>query len=247
VSTISDLEVLVQDRLEEVRDGVGVFWSVKNEIRPLLVEAFNEATLISGLPQVRSGVPFTLTPNTRLFTLPSPAFALARMDGPGTIEKTSFWALDQDDYRWEEEGEPGDSLYSSGLYGSGLYGMGAGTGSNPLKWFPFGIGQFGIFPILNAEYNVFLTTINLPVPVSRPYTGAETVPFSLEFLEGLVNSASAVARLKEGGRDMVEGLKFYEMFLTRMVELSKFGDRISKLRFTRSVGVPAQQSDTEIR
>src|ERR1700722_7271260 len=104
MATISDLEVLVQDRLEEVRGVPGVFWSVQDEIRPLLVEAMNEATLIAGLPQVRSGVLFTLTANTRLFTLPSPAVVLVRMDGFGAIEKTSAWAMDQDDYTWEENG-----------------------------------------------------------------------------------------------------------------------------------------------
>lgn len=203
---------------------MGVFWSIKNEIRPLIVEAMNEATLISGLPQIRSSTLFTLAANTRLFTLPSPAFVLARMDGAGVIGKTSFWALDKDHYTWEKE-----------------------TGPAPQRWFPFGIGQFGIWPLLTADVQVYLTTINFPVTDSRPYTGAEPVPFSIGFQESLANSAAAIARLKEGGKDFVEGLKYYESFLTKMVELSKWGDRISKLRFTRSVGVPAQATDTEIR
>jgi hypothetical protein len=241
MTTIADLEVLTQDRLEEVRDGVGIFWSIKNEIRPLLAEAMNEATLIAGLPQVRSKTLFTLTANTRFFSLPAPAFVLVRMDGPGTIEKTSFWALDQDHYTWEKE----FGGYGSGLYGAGPYGVNH-FGEQILKWFPFGIGQFGVWPLLSASVQVFLTTINLPVTVARPYTGTETVPFSTEYLEGLVNSAACVARLKEGGRDFMDGLKFYESFLSRMVELSKFGDRISKLRFTRAVGLPAQGSDTQI-
>lgn len=223
-ATLNTLALLTQDRLEETADGVGVFWSVKNEIRPLLVEACNEATLISGLPQIRASEPFTLTANTRLFTLPSPAFVLARMDGAGVIGKTSFWSLDQDHNTWEQE-----------------------TGPLPKRWFPFGVGQFGIWPLLTASVTVYLTTINFPVSDSRPYSGTETIPFSLEFQEGIVNSAAAIARLKEGGKDMIEGLKFYEMFLTKMVELSKFGDRISKLRFTRSQGIPAQGSDTEVR
>lgn len=224
MATIGNLEVLVQDRIEEIRDGVGIFWSVKNELRPLIVEAMMEATLISGLPQIHASTPFTLNANTRLFTLTSPAFVLARMDGAGVIQKTSFWAMDQDKHTWEKD-----------------------TGPLPLRWFPFGIGQFGIYPLLTANVKVYLTTINFPVSVSRPYTGAETVPFSVEFQEALVSSAAAIARLKESGKEFIEGLKFYEMFLSRMSELSKFGDRISKLRFTRSVGVPAQQSDTEIR
>lgn len=224
MTVISDLEVLVQDRLEEVRDGVGIFWNLRNEIRPLIVEAMNEATLISGLPQIRSGSLFTLTANTRLFTLSSPAFVLARMDGAGTIGKTSFWNLDQDHHDWEQE-----------------------TGPLPKGWFPFGVGQFGIWPLLTVDVQVALTTINFPVSDARPYTGAENVPFSIGFQESLANSAAAIARLKEGGKEMIDGLKFYELFLNKMVELSKYGDRIGKLRFTRSVGVPAQGSDTEIR
>jgi len=223
LATLSDLSPLVQNRLEEPV-GPGIFWDLQDEIFPFLVEACNEALLITGLPQVRSAVPFTLAANTRLFALPSPAFVLARMDGASVVAKTSFWALDQDDYQWESE-----------------------TGPTPVQWFPFGIGQFGIRPLLTAPVQVFLTTINVPVPTARPYTGAESVPFSVGFREGLVNYAASVARLKEGGKDFTEGFAFYEMFLSKMVELSKFGDRISKLRFTRSSGVPAQGSDTEIR
>jgi hypothetical protein len=224
VSTISDLEVLVQDRLEETRDGVGVFWNLKNELRPLLVEAMSEAILITGLPQVRAGTPFTLAANTRLFSLVSPAFVVTRMDGATTIEKTSFWALDQDRHNWE-----------------------ADSGPLPLRWFPFGVGQFGIYPTLTAPVQVFLTTLNFPVSVSSPYTGTETVPFSVGFQESLASYAASMARLKESGSDFVNGLVQYERFLSKMGELSKFGDRIGKLRFTRSAGVPAQASDTQVR
>src|ERR1700739_379063 len=224
MATIADLEVLAQDRLEEPRDGIGIFWNLKNELRPLLVEAMNEATLIAGLPQVRASAPFTLTANTRFFYLPSGGIVLLRMDGPGTVAKTSSWALDQDKHTWAND-----------------------IGPVPRKWFPFGIGRFGIYPLLQANVTVYLTTINIPVATARPYTGGESVPFSVEFQEGLVNCAAGVARLKEGGRDAMDGMIFYQSFLDRMVQLSKFGDRIGKLRFTRSSGIPAQVSDVENR
>jgi hypothetical protein len=220
MATISDLEALVQDRLEDQ----GIFWSTKNELRPLLVEAMSEAILITGLPQVRAGTPFTLAANTRLFSLVSPAFVVTRMDGVTTIEKTSFWALDQDRHTWEND-----------------------TGPLPLRWFAFGVGQFGVYPMLTAPVTVYLTTLNFPVSVSRPYTGTENVPFSVGFQESLANSAAAMARLKEGGADFVNGLVLYEKFLSKMSELSKFADRISKLRFTRAMGHPAQATDTQVR
>ncbi len=223
MATLADIALLTQDRLEEDR-GVGVFWSSKNEILPLLVEAESEAILITGLPQVRAGTLFTLTANTRLFSLVSPAFVVTRMDGATTIEKTSFWALDVDKHTWE-----------------------ADTGPLPLKWFPFGTGQFGIYPQLTAPVQVFLTTLNFPVSVSRPYTGTETVPFSTGFQESLASYAAAMARLKEGSSDFVNGLVQYERFLSKMGELSKWGDRVSKLRFTRAMGHPAQATDTQVR
>lgn len=223
MATLADIALLTQDRLEEDR-GVGVFWSSKNEILPLLVEAESEAILITGLPQVRSGTPFTLTANTRLFSLVSPAFVVTRMDGATTIEKTSFWALDQDRHNWE-----------------------ADSGPLPLRWYPFGVGQFGIWPLLTVSVQVFLTTLNFPVSVARPYTGAETVPFSVGFQESLASYAASMARLKESGSDFVNGLVQYEKFLSKMSELSKFADRISKLRFTRAMGHPAQASDTQVR
>lgn len=223
MATLNNLGGYVQDRLEEPR-GAGIFWSLQNEIYPLLVEACNEATLITGLPQIRSNPLFILPANTRIFSLPAGAIVLARMDGQKVIQKTSVWAMDQDDYSWKQD-----------------------TGPVPLRWFPFGIGQFGIYPLLTANANVTLTTINLPVTVARPYAGTETVPFSKEYLEAMVDSAASVARLKEGGKDLMDGLKFYEMFLSKMVELSKFGDRISKLRFSRSTGIPAQVTDVETR
>lgn len=223
MATLADLALLTQDRLEEDR-GAGVFWSSKNEILPLLVEAESEAILITGLPQVRAGTPFTLAANTRLFSLTSPAFVVTRMDGATTIEKTSFWALDADKHTWETD-----------------------TGPLPLKWFPFGVGQFGIYPTLTAPVQVFLTTLNFPVSVSRPYAGTETVPFSVGFQESLASYAASMARLKESGSDFVNGLVQYEKFLSKMSELSKFADRISKLRFTRAMGHPAQASDTQVR
>ena len=50
MSNLAQLAAQVQDRLEETRDGVGVFWSVQNEIYPALVEGMNETTLITGEP-----------------------------------------------------------------------------------------------------------------------------------------------------------------------------------------------------
>jgi len=56
---MSDLQQRVLDRLEDT----GIFWNLQDELRPLIVESMNAATLITGEPQFRA--------SSTLFTIPA--------------------------------------------------------------------------------------------------------------------------------------------------------------------------------
>jgi hypothetical protein len=221
MSTLATLGALVQDRLEEPR-GPGIFWSLTGEIYDMLVEAMNEATLITGEPEIRQKVPFTLAAGTTIFTLPSPGVALLRIQAPNWVDKTTLWDMDRMLPGWESD-----------------------TGPSPDYWFPFGLTQFGIHPQLTASIQVFLSYIALPVPTGRPYTGAEPVDFQQEFNEGFVDYAAHVAQLKEGGEEFLQSAKLYDRFLSKMTELSNFSWRKGSLRFTRTVGAPSRITPIE--
>lgn len=149
---------------------------------------------------------------------------MLRLEGPTSIKKTSVKQLD-----WYLPGWEGD------------------TGDDLKFWFPFGLGQFGVHPLLNADVQVFLTTVSIPVLPKRPFSGSESIPYLPEYLEGITQGAAHVARLKEGGREFTDSMKEYDSFLGKMSEFSAFMDRKSSLRFTRSVGVRAQITDVKER
>jgi len=221
MSTLATLGALTQQRLEEPV-GPGIFWSLQNEIYVTLVEAMNEACLITGEPEIRQSTPFTLTANTTVFTLPPAAMGLIRIQAPNWLDKTSLWDLDRMLPGWESD-----------------------LGTVPDYWFPIGLTQFGIHPQLESDAQAFLTYIALPVPTGRPYTGVEDVNFQNEFDEGFVDYSAHVLQLKEGGEEFIQSSKLYDRFLSKMVELSNFSWRTGSLRFTRTVGVPARINPTE--
>jgi hypothetical protein len=221
MSTLSNLGDLVQQRLEEPV-GAGIFWERIGEIYPMLVEAMSEATLITGEPEIRQNVPFTLNAGQTIFTLPSPGLALLRIQAPNWVDKTTLWDLDRMLPGWESD-----------------------AGDAPDYWFPFGLTQFGIHPQLTASAQCFLSFIALPVPSGRPYTGAENVDFQSEYQEGFVDYAAHVAQLKEGGEEFIQSSKLYDRFLSKMVELSNFSWRKNSLRFTRTVGAPSRITPVE--
>jgi hypothetical protein len=226
MTTIADIEQRVQFRLEEQADDIGTFWSVQNEIRPTIVEAMNEATLITGEPQVRAKVTFTI-PASTVFTplvMPTDAIALLRVEGPGGLptKKCWIWDLDKQFPGWETM-----------------------TGDTPRYWVPFGLSQFLIFPCLTAPVQVVLNYVQVPVNVAPPYTGTEVIPFQSEYIEGFEDYAAHILRLKEGNPDFAQSVPEYQKFLSAMEELSSFAYRKNSLRFTRTGG--AQSAINEKR
>lgn len=268
MATISNLEENVQSRLEEdistavgygsggygsggyggsTSAGDGVFWSVQNEIRPALVEAMFEATLITGEPQVRSKVIYTVPAATGgyggggyggggygegegpIFTplaMPSDAIAILRVEGPGglPVRKLWIWDLDKHYPGWETS-----------------------VGDEPLYWVPFGLTQWGIVPNLTSPVQVILDYVQIPVNAPRPYTGAEPVPFQEEYQDAFEDYAQHVCQLKEAGAEFEQSFGAYNRFLAKMSELSNFAYRKNSLRFTRAVGAPADISEIRVR
>ena len=217
MANLAYLGELVQNRLEEPVGPPGIFWSLTGEIYPTLVEAFNEATLITGEPEIRQSALFTLNANQTIFTLPPACVALLRIQAPQWIQKTSLWDMDRMLPGWESD--VGDVID---------------------YWFPIGLTQFAIHPQLNASVQVFLTYIALPVPTGRPYSGSENVDFQTEFEEGFVDYSAHVTTLKEGGEEFIQSAKLYDRFLAKMETLSNFSYRKGSLRFTKTVGAPAR-------
>jgi len=221
MASLSVLGGLVQDRLEEPR-GAGIFWSLQNEIYIALVEAFNEAALITGEPEIKQTSLFTLAAGQNIFTLPSQAIALLRIQAPNWVQKTTLWDLDRMLPGWESD-----------------------IDTNIDYWFPIGLTQFGIHPQLVSPAQVSLTYIALPVSTGRPYTGSEVSPFQTEFEEGFADYAAHVLQLKEGGEEFMQSMKLYDRFLSKMADLSNFSWRKGSLRFTRYVGAPSRVTPIE--
>lgn len=226
MTTIADIETTVSARLEDGDDDIGVFWSVQNEIRPAIVEAMNEATLITGEPQVRAKAAFDIPASTVFtpLTMPSDAIALLRVEGANSLptKKCWIWDLDKQFPGWETM-----------------------VGDKPRFWFPFGLTQFGIFPCLKADVQVVLNYVQIPVNTPPIYTGAEVIPFQSEYIEGFEEYAAHILRLKEGSPDFDQSMPEYQKFLSAMEELSSFAYRKNSLRFTRTGG--AQSAINEKR
>lgn len=220
MSTLATLAQAVFNRIEE--SNPPVFWDLQGEIYPFLIEAMNEATMITGEPQMRQGNPFTLTANTTIFQIPSTMVALLRIQAPNWVEKTSLWDLDRITPGWESD--VGDTIDS---------------------WFPIGMTQFGIHPQLTQDTQVFLTGVRIPITSPQPYTGAEVIPFQLEYTDDFEDYAAHICGLKEGGEEFKQSSKLYDRFLAGMVEMSNFAYRKGSLRFTRGVGAPAAVTPVE--
>lgn len=222
MSTISDIANETLRRLEEANPPK--FWNLNDEVFPAVVEAANELCLITGEPEIKQTTIFTITANTRLFTIPNGGIALLRLEGPGYIKKSSVFELDSLNRTWL-----GD------------------TGAVPKRWFPFGIGQFGIYPQLTADVQASISYIRIPITTGPPYTGTEVVPFREEYREALIDYSEHTLRLKEAGADFEASLQSYDRFLARASELSKLASRLGKLRFSRSAGFPAAVTDVVTR
>lgn len=219
MSAISDLELLVLDRLEENRLN-SIFWDVRREIRVFLVEAMNEAALISGEPEIRFSLnatsqPLQLPANQTVIDLTPnvPIFGMMRLEVAGQVKKTTVWDMDRFSPGWEND-----------------------TGNLPDFWFPIGLTQFGIHPKLIAPVDAIVSGIAQPVPTPRPYAGTENVDYQEEYRDAFVDYATHVAGLKEGTKEFVDSIKVYERFISKMQELGKFASRKETLRFSRTLG-----------
>jgi len=238
VSTLSDLATQTFQRLEEPTP---TFWSQSLEVLPYLVEALNEACLITGEPQVRQSTVFTLAAATTFFNVPSNCVALLRMEGPGHVHKTDWWTMDKMNPGWQ-----GATGYGLGPYGIGPYG-GTVRGDIPQFWGAFGLSQFFIYPALRAPVNVILTFVGLPITTGPPYTGSEPVDLQEELRESLVDYAVHTASLKEATTEFYDSIRVYDRFLQKMQEFSWFAERKAKLRFSRSLGSTAHGNPTEVK
>ncbi len=223
--TISTLAVSVQQRLEEEPQGApGIFWSYQNEVLPAVVEAMNEASLLTGVVQTVQTAPVTIPANTTWLPLPQNAIALIRVLGPVYLRKTSVFALDNLNRYWRND-----------------------TGAELQSWFPLGVTKWGVYPQLTAQQQVMVTYLAYPVTVPPPYTGNETVPFQIEFTESLEQYASHVLRLKEAGQDFAASQGIYQAFLATMRTLDAFETRHDSLVFTKAVGAAVQVNPVEVR
>lgn len=228
MATISSLASDVQNQLEEAV-GPGVFWGLTTEIYPALVEAMNEACVITGEPQFRAATaPYTI-PSSTVFSplsLPSDAVALLRVEGPGStaFQKYSVWDLDRHFPGWE-----------------------LATGPQPKAWFPFGLGQFGIYPNLTAPATVILSYVQMPVPSPPPWDGTQVIPFQPEYYDGLKDAAQHYLQFKEGDPEFTQSFGPYNRFLASCERMSNFAWRKNSLRFTRSAGASSAITQTRAK
>lgn len=223
MTTTNTLALTVQQRLEEPA-GPGIFWSYENEILPAVVEAMNEASLLTGVVQTVQTAPITVPINTNFLTLPKNAIALIRVLAPAYLRKTSIFALDNLNRSWE-----------------------ADKGTLLQAWFPMGVTKWGVYPQLTAEQQVMVTYLAYPVPAGPPYTGNETIPFQTEFHESLEQYAAHVLRLKEAGQDFEGSQGIYQDFLATMKTLDAFETRHDSLVFTKAVGASVRINPVEVR
>ena len=223
-TTLSTIEPRVLQRLEEVS---ATWWSTQDELYPFLVEAEWETALITGYPEVAQNVTIALTQNQTVQTAPSAAIALISLrDANGNpLYKTTPWDLDRMYPGWEA----------------------AAAVAAPTYWFPIGLTRFGIYPKVSGGYTVSAAYIANPVTTARPYTGAEVIPYLVEYQEGLVEYAAHTARMKAATVEYVNSFPAYNRFLSVAAQLSKYATRIGNLRFSFSKGAAAAPSPVSER
>lgn len=221
--TVGAIAEGVSNRLEESDPA---FWDMVGEIFPAIVEGMNEATLITGEPQIRPNQVFSVQPST-LFApidMPPGAVALTRVEGAGNLQVKRCWMSDLDKHfpGWE-----------------------TATGAQPKYWFPFGLTKFGLYPNVTAQVDLVISYIQIPVLTAPPFTGGEPAPFQQEYLDGFADYAAHILRLKEATTEFDQSFGEYNKFLKKMEALSNFAFRKNSLRFSRSAGV--QSGITERR
>lgn len=230
MATLAQLATQVYQRLEE-DPANPVFWS-QYEVYNAVVEAMNEAALITGVVQTAQTATLTLPTNTNYVAMPQNAICLLRVVGPQPVKKTTLDGLDKINPGWEGQG---------------------GTSANPpvqtiQYWFPMGLDQFGIYPQLSAAQQVRIAYLSYPMQEPPfEYAGTETIPFQQEYLESLAQYAAHVLRLKESGQEFEESQTIYQEFLNTMRNMSAFVARHDSLVFTRTGGAAVRVVPVEVR
>jgi len=209
VATIGDLASQVLQRVEE-DPANPIFWTYE-EAYWAVQEAINEATLLTGQPEV-GFYNFTLTKDTRFFTLPTFGIGILSMTGTGFIAKESIFSLDVMKPTWEQD-----------------------VGAAPKYWFSFGINQFGIYPKLTLDSNVMISFIS--AGYTYPFSPTTQVLIPQEYYNGIIDYAASTMKIKEGGTEFAQGLTLYQKFLDDMSKLNAFADRIDGPRFSKTFGV----------
>lgn len=230
MAILSQLVTQVLQRLEE-DPANPVFWSIF-EVENAVVEAMNEAALITGVVQTVQTATLTLPADATWISMPENAICLLRIVGANAVQKTEVFALDKLHPGWQTEG---------------------GSSANPpvltiTNWFPVGLDKFGIYPMLSADQQVKVTYLSYPMQTApAEYTGNETIPFQQEYIESLTQYAAHVLRLKESGQEFQESQQVYQEFLATMRRLSAFVARHDSLVFTKTGGATVRVVPVEVR
>lgn len=223
--TVGAIAQGVSNRLEESDPA---FWSIEGEIFPAIVEGMNEATLITGEPQVRPSEVFSVFPSTVFapLSMPAGAVALTRVEGSGNLQVKRCWMSDLDKHfpGWE-----------------------TAVGDEPKYWFPFGLTKFGIYPNLTVQVDLVISYVQIPVLTAPPYNGGEPVPFQNEYMDGFADYAAHILRLKEATAEFDQSFAEYNRFLKKCESLSNFAYRKNSLRFSRSAGVQSGIGEQRVK
>lgn len=226
--TLADLLPDALGKIEENVPSAGnpaapIFWSLVGEVYPCLVDAMNEAALLTGVVQL-NGQQMKLAKNTTYFSAPKGTMGAIRMKAPYPIRKVSLRGLDDMVSTWQA----------------------AAPAAQIQAWFPVGVNQFGIYPQLSAEAVVTMDFLAYPVQQGRPLSGSVTVPFQVEFGDAFSEYAAVMLRSKEGGAEAEEAAVVYQEYLGQMKSLSAFQGRLDDLVRTAAWGGMVQANPRKI-
>jgi hypothetical protein len=222
---IATLANNVLARLEE-QPPTPIFWKLRTEIYDFLVEAMNDMILLLGRPTQVVSQPITLNPNSVWQNIPQGVFLISNLYGPqGEVRRTNLFAQDyvmpgRGTPTWENE-----------------------TAPYPYRWGSLGFNMFFVHPAPETAIQLTMTGIQYPVTQSTwPPTGAEIIPFHHELFVCAEMYATHVARLKELGAEMQEGMTLYEQYLSLMRRFTEIEDRRDPVLFSRVLGAQATVS-----
>jgi len=230
---LSDLLPDILGRVEENVENGPIFWSLAGEVYVSMVDAMFEAALMSGVVQLPN-VSVSLGAGSTYYSIQGPPgfggggfgqmgfgtivpqgiIAPLRMRAPSTIRKTTINALDTMIPGWQQA-DPSDQI---------------------IAWFPLGTSGIGIYPQLADDSTVVMDFLCSPVNETRPYTGAEVIPFQAEFADAFSQYGAAYLRAKEGGAEAEEADVVFQAFMSNMKSLSAFQTRIDSLVYSGAFG-----------